>query len=76
LKYRELVELVGEEAARTLSEALGGARVWIPNRYAPRREARDVSICQAYARGESVEQIGERYGLQVRSVLKIVSRRG
>lgn len=68
---QKIVTLIGESAARRLSEEFGREHIWLPNLSGPLREKRNSEVFHLLVAGNSIREISEKTGLTERRVSQI-----
>lgn len=68
---QRLVALIGEPAARRLSDEFGRQHIWVPGLHAAHRERRNFLIWQRLMEGAGSKSIAKETGLTERRVLQI-----
>ena len=72
--FRDVVEVIGVEAAYKLCENFGGNPFYAPTSDSITKRHRDKSIKRDYKNGLSIEQLSKKYNLsfnQVRAICKL-----
>lgn len=79
--FQRIVDVVGEEAAASISKVHGGCRLYIPRCVKTRQVLRDMEIVQAFdamtletSVNKAVSTLAKRYFLSCRAIENIVNR--
>ena len=71
--FRDVVEIIGLEAAYKLCSAAGGNYIYVPKTDSIQKRLRDLSIKNDYKNGISIEQLCKKYNLSFNQVRAICS---
>lgn len=69
--YNQLVEIIGDEAARKLCEAVGGEAIYVPKLDTVDNAQRIMDIRAEY-NGANTPMLSRKYGLTTRRIQQIV----
>jgi hypothetical protein len=71
---KKLIEIVGEDDAERVVDALGGCHVAVPVQVSSMRAARDLEIIESYKSGALIDSIARQYNMTARNVHLIIKR--